>query len=179
MAYRNSYRGGYRGRSGSTSGTVGLVSKANARAGQCRTCGFDVAAGAGQLYREASGAWSVVHREAFWQGSPVSGQYVGGCARMCGECGQTSMSVIAATGRRSCADREACAERRAEVLACPHCRYADDADRNIMPCDEHSTARAGVIGQPAASKYAYTASGARMTASSRRCEDAPCCGCCD
>jgi hypothetical protein len=29
------------------------------------------------------------------------------------------------------------------------------------------------------SKYAYTASGARMTMSSRRCEDAPCCGCCD
>ena len=28
-------------------------------------------------------------------------------------------------------------------------------------------------------KYAYTSSGARMTMSSRRCEDAPCCGCCD
>jgi hypothetical protein len=29
------------------------------------------------------------------------------------------------------------------------------------------------------SKYAYTNSGARVTMSSRRCEDAPCCGCCD
>lgn len=29
------------------------------------------------------------------------------------------------------------------------------------------------------SKYAYTSTGARMTLSSRRCEDAPCCGCCD
>ena len=29
------------------------------------------------------------------------------------------------------------------------------------------------------SKYAYTSTGARMTMSSRRCEDAPCCGCCD
>lgn len=29
------------------------------------------------------------------------------------------------------------------------------------------------------SKYAYTSTGTRMTMSSRRCEDAPCCGCCD
>lgn len=29
------------------------------------------------------------------------------------------------------------------------------------------------------SKYAYTSTGARVTMSSRRCEDAPCCGCCD
>lgn len=29
------------------------------------------------------------------------------------------------------------------------------------------------------SKYAYTGSGARMTERSQRCEDAPCCGCCD
>ena len=29
------------------------------------------------------------------------------------------------------------------------------------------------------SRYAYTSSGARVTMSSRRCEDAPCCGCCD
>jgi hypothetical protein len=28
-------------------------------------------------------------------------------------------------------------------------------------------------------KYAYTASGARMTDRASRCEDAPCCGCCD
>jgi len=28
-------------------------------------------------------------------------------------------------------------------------------------------------------RYAYTNSGARVTMSSRRCEDAPCCGCCD
>lgn len=31
----------------------------------------------------------------------------------------------------------------------------------------------------AGGKYAYTASGARLTMASRRCEDAPCCGCCD
>ena len=30
-----------------------------------------------------------------------------------------------------------------------------------------------------AGKYAYTSSGARMTDRFQRCEDAPCCGCCD
>jgi hypothetical protein len=30
-----------------------------------------------------------------------------------------------------------------------------------------------------AGKYAYTGSGARMTNRYQRCEDAPCCGCCD
>jgi hypothetical protein len=34
-------------------------------------------------------------------------------------------------------------------------------------------------GRHDSSKYAYTASGTRTTMSSRRCEDAPCCGCCD
>jgi hypothetical protein len=35
------------------------------------------------------------------------------------------------------------------------------------------------VSRRAGGKYAYTSSGARMTMSSRRCEDAPCCGCCD
>jgi hypothetical protein len=29
------------------------------------------------------------------------------------------------------------------------------------------------------SRYAYTSGGARMTDRASRCEDAPCCGCCD
>ena len=29
------------------------------------------------------------------------------------------------------------------------------------------------------SRYAYTSTGARMTSRYGRCEDAPCCGCCD
>ena len=33
----------------------------------------------GQLWREESGEWSVVHQPAQWAGSPVSGHYVGGC----------------------------------------------------------------------------------------------------
>jgi hypothetical protein len=35
------------------------------------------------------------------------------------------------------------------------------------------------VSAAAGSKYAYTAGGARMTMASARCEDAPCCGCCD
>jgi hypothetical protein len=35
------------------------------------------------------------------------------------------------------------------------------------------------VSAAAGSKYAYTETGARVTVSSRRCEDAPCCGCCD
>jgi hypothetical protein len=35
------------------------------------------------------------------------------------------------------------------------------------------------VSRRAGGKFAYTSSGARMTMSSRRCEDAPCCGCCD
>ena len=32
---------------------------------------------------------------------------------------------------------------------------------------------------PARKSYAYTSGGARMTSRYGRCEDAPCCGCCD
>ena len=71
------YRNGYRRRSYAP--TVGPVQKANARPGPCRSCGETVPANAGQLYREESGAWSVRHLPAVWRGSPVSGQYVGGC----------------------------------------------------------------------------------------------------
>jgi hypothetical protein len=35
------------------------------------------------------------------------------------------------------------------------------------------------VSAAAGPKYAYTESGARMTVSSQRCIDAPCCGCCD
>ncbi len=35
------------------------------------------------------------------------------------------------------------------------------------------------VSRRAGGRYAYSSSGARMTMSSRRCEDAPCCGCCD
>ena len=59
--------------------TPGRVERVNARPGDCRYCGEIVAASAGQLWREESGAWSVVHTVAEWSGSPVSGRYIGGC----------------------------------------------------------------------------------------------------
>ena len=76
MGYgRSGYRRGY----SSTRQTTGRIAKPNARPGPCRGCGEEIPAGAGQLWREESGAWSVVHRIAEWAGSPVSGQYTGGC----------------------------------------------------------------------------------------------------
>ncbi len=76
MGYgRSGYRRGY----SSSRQTTGRVAKPNARPGNCRGCHEEIPAGAGQLWREADGAWSVVHRPAEWAGSPVSGQYTGGC----------------------------------------------------------------------------------------------------
>ena len=43
------------------------------------------------------------------------------------------------------------------------------------PVSSGRTSRRGYRG----SRYAYTSGGARMTNRYSRCEDAPCCGCCD
>lgn len=70
------------GRYGSRSNytrTTGRVDRVNKRPGNCHYCAEEIPAGAGQLWREDSGAWSVVHIRQEWTGSPVSGQYVGGC----------------------------------------------------------------------------------------------------
>jgi hypothetical protein len=76
MGYgRSGYRRGYSSRPQ----TTGRIAKANARPGPCKDCGEEIPAGAGQLWRESDGSWSVVHRPAEWAGSPVSGQYSGGC----------------------------------------------------------------------------------------------------
>ena len=73
-------RSGY-GRRGYSSRpqTAGRVARPNARPGNCRGCSEEIPAGAGQLWREQDGSWSVAHRIAEWAGSPVSGQYTGGC----------------------------------------------------------------------------------------------------
>jgi hypothetical protein len=105
-------------------------------------------AGAGQLWREESGAWSVVHAPAEWAGSPVSGRYVGGCP--------DETDALNAAGGFGSPDARPERDRLAAIATA----YA--AVRRTEP-----------------GKYAYTSSGARMTLSSRRCEDAPFCGCCD
>ena len=58
--------------------TTGRVAKANARPGPCHYCDGEVPAGKGQLWRDDNG-WSAVHLAASWSGSPVSGQWIGGC----------------------------------------------------------------------------------------------------
>lgn len=129
--------------------TTGRVAKPNARPGECRGCHVMVPAGAGQLWREPDGSWSVVHSPAEWVGSPVSGQYVGGCP------GETDrMNGQGHFGGPGGARPEA--ERIASMAAA----YAATAPQR--------TER-----RP---RYARTSSGARMY---ERCThiDYPCCGC--
>jgi hypothetical protein len=165
MSYgRSNYRrGGYRAASRPI--TPGRASRVNARPDDCRDCGAMVAAGTGQLYRETSGAWSVVHVAAEWSGSPVSGQYVGGCP-----CYTDRQNEEGHFGR----DGHAVSET--DRLAAMARTYAagHPAPRQAGPDDDLRE-----VSRRAGSKYAYTSTGARMTMSSQRCEDAPCCGCCD
>lgn len=137
MGYgRTGYQRGYQ-RSRSIS--AGRVSRVNKRPGECRACGETIPAGAGELYREASGTWSVVHTEARWAGSPVSGHYVGGCPE--------STDKLNAGAH---------VKPEAERLAAVAATWAASS-----PVQEERV------------HYGYTRNGRR------RCEDAPCCGCCD
>lgn len=60
---RSSFRGGYRPGTTLRTGDPGRVAKPNRRPGACRECGETIPAGAGYLYKELSGAWSVIHAE--------------------------------------------------------------------------------------------------------------------
>ena len=160
---RNSnYRRGYSSRAF----TPGRVARANARPGPCRYCHEPVAAGAGQLWREDSGAWSVVHLPAEWSGSPVSGRYIYGCP--------ASTDEMNATGHFGEPGARTESERLEAVAATYAAMRAMDAPRQAGPDDDLRE-----VSRRAGGKYAYTSTGARVTMSSRRCEDAPCCGCCD
>lgn len=155
---------GYYGRRGygQRRPTVGRIARPNKRAGNCRTCGESIPAGAGQLYREADGAWAVVHTESEQTGWTMHpGPMVGGCP----------------------VDTD---KRNAELHASGF--FGKDAPAPVSERERIArTAARYAASEPAAqtasrysgSKYAYTSSGARVTMSSRRCEDAPCCGCCD
>ena len=59
--------------------TTGRIPRTNQRPGPCKLCGVEIPAQRGQQYRETDGSWSVIHLPQEWKGSPVSGQYVGGC----------------------------------------------------------------------------------------------------
>ena len=142
MGYgRSNYgRRGYSSRPQAT----GRIAKVNARPGDCRSCQVEIPAGAGQLWKEDDGSWSVVHRAREWAGSPVSGQWTYGCP--------ADTDMLNPDGALSEHDRIASA----------------------------AAIHAASTPAPAARKtYAYSSSGARMTDRYSRCEDAPCCGCCD
>ena len=158
MGYGSSRSYGRRGYSRPQ--TAGRVVQANKRPGPCRYCGLEVPAGAGQLWRESDGSWSVVHVEESQGGWLMRPQPVhGGCPD--------------STDKRN-------AEMHANGFLGP------DAP---LPASEHERianaaarwAASNPVPAPRASRksYGYTSSGARVTSSYGRCEDAPCCGCCD
>lgn len=95
------------------------------------------------------GHWVVKHRHQEWSGSPVSGWYVGGCPA-----DTAKLNAQGGWGPQS-----------VRVHVAPPAQ--------VDPSDAREASRL------AGGRYAYTASGARMTMASARCEDAPCCGCCD
>lgn len=149
------YRRGY-GRRGYAP-TVGRVRKANGRPGECRTCGVVVPAGAGELWREEDGSWSVVHTEASQGGWAMDPRPVtGGCP-------------------------DATDKRNAELHKAGF--FGPGAPLSASERERIAAAAAAAppvtVARSRGGKYAYTSTGARVTMSSRRCEDAPCCGCCD
>jgi ribosomal protein L24E len=129
--YRSNYRrGGYsRARQ-----TTGRVAKVNARPGECRYCHEPIPAGAGQLWREDDGAWSVVHTEQRESRSGLC--YIGGCPADTDKLNQAG-------------------------------KFTDRSERDRLA----AVAATYAATRPASAR----ASGYRRG----RCEDAPCCGCCD
>jgi hypothetical protein len=179
-SYRNG-RGRYQPRQQKTTGRIGRV---NGRAGDCRDCGVAIPAGAGELFREASGAWSVVHIPAQWTGSPVSGQYTYGCPDE-----TDRMNAAGGFGRDG---RPLSEHERIRLAAHGYARSHDapaGASASAFADAEAAAMRAPVQAPPGAdlrevsrlagSRYAYTNTGARVTMAGARCIDAPCCGCCD
>ncbi len=85
--YRNNYRNNYRP-------TSGPVDRPNKRAGECRDCRETVPAGAGLLYRETDGAWSVRHQPQIHgettRSAPAPRDNRGGYIDECGSCGMAS-----------------------------------------------------------------------------------------
>jgi hypothetical protein len=136
--------------------TTGRVTRPNARPGECRGCGEEIPAGGGHLWREAGGAWSVVHLPQEWAGSPTSGQYVGGCPAET-DCMNTAGGFGGPDGPRLESDR---------IASVAAVAVATMPERSTTP--RGSYRRGG--------RYGYTSSGARV---SERCghEDYPCCGC--
>jgi hypothetical protein len=148
-----SYRRNYR----RSAPTVGRIRRPNRRPGPCRGCGEEIPAGCGQLWRDASGAWSPVHVESSQGGWLMDPQPVtGGCP----------------------VDTD---KRNAELHASGFFGKDAPAPRSERARIAYAAARAPEATAPSparAGRYALN-SGAVVTGSRGRCEDAPCCGCCD
>lgn len=138
---------------------VGRVAKPNRRPGACRVCQEEIPAYGGQLYREPGGAWSVVHHEATQGGWLMDPRPVtGGCPE--------------STDRRN-------AELYARGFFGPGADAPSSERDRIAARAKYQSELAERDARTDPGKYAYTSTGARMTDRARRCEDAPCCGCCD
>lgn len=137
--------------------TVGKVGRVNRRPGNCRTCGELIPAGAGELYREGSGAWSVVHTEPSRGGWLMDPQPVtGGCPE------STDKTNAESHARGFFGDGAPLPRSERDRIASAAARYA---------------AQTASAPAPARSGGYRLNSGAVVTGG--RCEDAPCCGCCD
>lgn len=152
----------YRNRRPQQRRTVGRVHKPNARPGPCRSCHLTIPAGAGELFREDSGAWSVVHLTAEWAGSPVSGQWTYGCP--------DSTDALNAAGKFGGPDGPLSEHDRIASAA------ALWAASHSAPVQAPPGADLAEVSRRAGSRYAYTSTGARMSLSCGH-EDYPCCGC--
>jgi hypothetical protein len=154
--YRRGYRRGY-----GSAPAAGRVSKPNRRPGPCRGCGETVPAGAGHLWREGDGSWSVVHvpeHQGGWLMHPEPVR--GGCP--------------ASTDKRN-------AELRANGFFGPGAAMPA-SERDHIAAVAARYAASSQADQPqrqARRSYGYTSGGARLSSRRGRCEDAPCCGCCD
>ena len=189
MSYRSNYR--------RPAGTRPVAPRVNKYPGDCARCGEHVPANRGVAYRDG-GRWRVRHTDSRWQGSPVSGGYVGGCPKDTGA--QNAALAAMRAGQDVTAARAAFLDSYApaqpapaetELVWCENTHHPVGVHCVTNECeDPHNSGRyAPVQAEPGADlrevsrraggKYAYTSTGARMTMSSRRCEDAPCCGCCD
>lgn len=171
MSYaRSSYRTGYRSRSGSV--TPGRVLKANKRPGPCKECGEVIPAGAGHLWREDDGSWAVVHVPASQGGwlmhpEPVRGGCPASTDRRNAELFANGFFGPGATAPVS---------ERVHLAATAEW-YASQNPAPARPSSSGNGLRE--LSARLGSGYAVLSSGAVVRASGSRCEDAPCCGCCD
>lgn len=140
--------------------TPGRVRKPNRRPGTCVSCELEIPAFGGDLWRNADGTWTVVHHERTpaptgpWDRAPL----VGGCP--------------------DATDRENARLFAGGFIVEPTETEQQRIERTALAL----AAAAAPAGRPdnyPGRNRAYTTTGARLSSRYGRCEDAPCCGCCD